>query len=217
MPGDMSIALSLAESICWDEGYGYRIGGHASSYADGVDCGGLVFHCLNAAGYNVADTSPGVRNMPSILSGIGFVGFQYTGNLSDLKDGDIITMVHYDSGGSVTAGHTCFIGENRTGYTDPNANSTTTGVLTLMKIEASSSRGHTAQGDSQKNGTGAYWEVWCHAFNNVYDSSTYDPGDVYVWRDPNYTPGPTPGTDDIAALLVAILRHHKPRWKRFCY
>lgn len=211
MPGDMSIALGLAESICWDEGYGYRLGGHASSYADGVDCGGLVFHCMNAAGYPVSDTSPGVSNMPSILTNIGFVGTQYSGNLSDLKDGDIITMVHRDSGGTVVAGHTCFIGENRTAYTDPNANSTNTGVVPLMKIEASSSRGHTAQGDSQKNGTGAYWEVWCHAFNNVYDTGTYDPGDVYVWRDPNYTPSGI--TDPMAALLVAILRkRRKRRW-----
>ena len=200
MPGDMSIALSLAESICWDEGYGYRLGGHASSYADGCDCGGLVFHCLNAAGYNVADTSPGTHNMPSILSGIGFVGFQYTGNLSDLKDGDIITM------NTTGHGHTCFIGENRTGYTDPNANSTATGVLPLMKIEASSSRGHTAQGDSQKNGTGAYWEVWCHAFNNVYDPDTYSPSEVWVWRDPNYTPGPTPGGSSRRRWIAMTLK-----------
>lgn len=199
----MDDALALAQSICWDEGYGYRIGGHAASYSDGVDCGGLVFHCLHNAGYNVSDASPGVRNMPSILTNIGFVGTQYSGNLSDLKHGDIITMVHYDSGGSVTAGHTCFIAENITAYTDPNANSDATGIVPLCKVEASSSRGHTAQGDSRKNGTGAYWEVWCHAFNNVYDSSTYDPSDVYVWRDPTYAPG---GDDEnmFASIIAAI-------------
>lgn len=199
----MDDALALAQSICWDEGYGYRIGGHAASYSDGVDCGGLVFHCLNAAGYSVSDASPGVRNMPSILTNIGFVGTQYSGNLSDLKNGDIITMVHYESG-SVTAGHTCFIAENITAYTDPSANSDATGIVPLCKVEASSSRGHTAQGDSQKNGTGAYWEVWCHAFNNVYDSSTYDPGDVYVWRDPTYSPGGD-GQNYFAALAAGLL------------
>lgn len=208
----MDDALSLAQSICWDEGYGYRLGGHAASHSDGVDCGGLVFHCLNAAGYGVSDTSPGVSNMPSILTNIGFVGTQYSGNVSDLEHGDIITMVHR-SGGSVVAGHTCFIAKDIQAYTDSSANSDATGVISLAKVEASSSRGHTANGDSRKNGTGAYWEVWCHAFNNVYDTSTYDPSDVYVWRDPGYTPsGPT---DDIAALLCVLLRHHKPRWKRF--
>lgn len=208
----MDDALSLAQSICWDEGYGYRLGGHAASHSDGVDCGGLVFHCLHAAGYNVSDTSPGVSNMPSILTNIGFVGTQYSGNVSDLEHGDIITMVHW-SGSQVVAGHTCFIAKNITAYADYTANSDYTDVEAIAKVEASSSRGHTADGDSRKNGTGAYWEVWCHAFNNVYDTGTYDPSDVYVWRDPGYTP--PSGTDDIAALLCAILRHHKPRWKRF--
>lgn len=208
----MDDALSLAQSICWDEGYGYRLGGHAASHSDGVDCGGLVFHCLHNAGYNVADTSPGVSNMPSILTNIGFVGTQYSGNVSDLEHGDIITMVHW-SGSQVVAGHTCFIAKSILAYTDYTANSDATGIVPICKVEASSSRGHTADGDSRKNGTGAYWEVWCHEFYNVYDTGTYDPSDVYVWRDPNYTPsGPT---DDIAALLCAILRHHKPRWKRF--
>lgn len=198
----MDDALSLAQAICWDEGYGYRLGGHAASYSDGVDCGGLVFHCLHAAGYNVSDTSPGVSNMPSILSGIGFVGTQYSGNVSDLEHGDIITMVHYNSGGQVVAGHTCFIAKDFLAYTDSSANSDATGIISIGKVEASSSRGHTADGDSRKNGTGAYWEVWCHAFANVYDTGTYDPGDVYVWRDPSYTPG---GGNAIAALIMALV------------
>ena len=198
----MDDALALAQSICWDEGYGYQLGGHAQSHAAGVDCGGLVFHCLHAAGYNVADTSPGVSNMPSILSGIGFVGTQYSGNVSDLQHGDIITMVHWE-GSSVTAGHTCFIAKDITAYTDSSANSDATGQVSVCKVEASSTRGHTAQGDSRKNGTGAYWEVWCHAFARVYDPDTYDPSDVYVWRDPNYTPGG--GGNAIAALIMALV------------
>ena len=185
----MDNALALAQSICWDEGYGYREGGHCASYADGTDCGGLVFHCLNAAGYNVSDTSPGVRYMNGILSGIGFNVFQYTGNLSDLKHGDIITMVHYE-GGVVVAGHTTFICQNILAYSDPSANSAATAVIPLAKVEGSSTRGHTTQGDHQKNGTGAYWEVWCHAFNELYDQGTYLPTEVYVCRDPNYTPVP---------------------------
>ena len=200
MPADMNIALSLAQSICWDAGYGYRIGGHAASYADGVDCGGLVFHCMNAAGYSVSDASPGVHNMPSILSGIGFNGAVYNGDPTSLQHGDIITMIHY-SGGQLTNGHTCFICRNILAYTDPSADSAATGVVNLAKVEASSTRGHTAQGDHQKNGTGAYWEVWCHVPSAIYDSGTYDPTDIMVWRDPNYNPTPLPGRSALFAIL----------------
>lgn len=207
----MDDALSLAQSICWDEGYGYRLGGHAASHSDGVDCGGLVFHCLHSAGYNVADTSPGVSNMPSILTNIGFVGTQYSGNVSDLEHGDIITMVHW-SGSQVVAGHTCFIAKNILAYTDYTANSDHTDTVPLCKVEASSPRGHTGEGDSRKNGTGAYWEVWCHEFYNVYDSGTYDPGDVYVWRDPNYSPTPSQG--GFGDLLFLLLGRSRPRWRR---
>ena len=197
----MDDALALAQSICWDEGYGYRIGGHAASYADGVDCGGLVFHCMHNAGYAVADTSPGVHDMPALLTAIGFVGAQYSGNLNDLHHGDIITMIHYESG-ILTDGHTTFICRNILAYTDPTADSAATGIIPIAKVEGSSSRGHTTQGDHQKNGTGAYWEVWCHAFSNLYDSSTYDPSDVYVWRDPNYNPSAPIGDDLILWLKI---------------
>lgn len=185
----MDNALALAQSICWDEGYGYRVGGHCASYSDGTDCGGLIFHCLNAAGYSVSDTSPGVRYMNGILSGIGFNVFQYDGNLSSLQHGDIITMVHWE-GGVVIAGHTTFICQNISAYTDPSADTDTVGTVSLAKVEGSSTRGHTADGDHRKNGTGAYWEVWCHAFNELYDQGTYLPTEVFVCRDPNYTPTP---------------------------
>ena len=203
----MDTALALAQSICWDEGYGYRKGGHAASYSDGVDCGGLVFHCLNAAGYNVSDTSPGVRYMNGILSGIGFNVTQYSGNVSDLRHGDIITMVHYE-GGVVIAGHTTFICENILAYTDSSADSDATAVIPMAKVEASSTRGHTTQGDHRKNGTGAYWEVWCHNFVNVYDSGTYLPTEVYVCRDPNYTPTPP---DQKLYFTLKILDNQKKR------
>ena len=203
----MDDALSLAQSICWDEGYGYRLGGHAASHSDGVDCGGLVFHCLHNAGYNVADTSPGVSNMPSILTNIGFVGTQYSGNVSDLEHGDIITMVHW-SGSQVVAGHTCFIAKGINAYTDYSADTDTTGIIPICKVEASSSRGHTADGDSRKNGTGAYWEVWCHAFYRIYDPDTYDASDVYVWRDPSYTPGGD-GKIHKKGWLMLMARSHR--------
>ena len=206
----MDDALTLAQNICWDEGYGYREGGHCASYADGVDCGGLVFHCLNAAGYAVSDTSPGVRYMNGILSGIGFQVFQYSGNVSDLRHGDIITMVHYE-GGVVIAGHTTFIAENIAAYSDPSADSDNVGTIPMSKVEASSTRGHTTQGDHRKNGTGAYWEVWCHAFVNVYDAGTYLPTEVFVCRDPNYNP-PTPDQRlfvELKILDVQQKRHYE--------
>ncbi len=206
----MDDALTLAQNICWDEGYGYREGGHAASYADGVDCGGLVFHCLNAAGYAVSDTSPGVRYMNGILSGIGFQVFQYSGNVSDLRHGDIITMVHYE-GGVVIAGHTTFIAENIPAYTDPSADSDNVGTIPMAKVEGSSTRGHTTQGDHRKNGTGAYWEVWCHAFVNLYDAGTYLPTEVFVCRDPNYNP-PTPDQRlfvELKILDVQQKRHYE--------
>ena len=206
----MDVALALAQSICWDEGYGYREGGHAASYADGVDCGGLVFHCLNAAGYNVADTSPGVRYMNGILSGIGFNVFPYDGNLDSLRHGDIVTMVHYN-GGLVTAGHTTFICRNILAYTDYQANSDTTAVLPIAKVEGSASRGHTTQGDHRKNGTGAYWEVWCHAFNNVYDPDDYVLSDVYICRDPNYNP-PAPIGNDLFLWLKILDTQRKRKF-----
>ena len=206
----MDDALTLAQNICWDEGYGYREGGHCASYADGVDCGGLVFHCLNAAGYAVSDTSPGVRYMKGILSVIGFQVFQYSGNVSDLRHGDIITMVHYE-GGVVIAGHTTFIAENIAAYSDPSADSDNVGTIPMAKVEASSTRGHTTQGDHRKNGTGAYWEVWCHAFVNVYDAGTYLPTEVFVCRDPNYNP-PTPDQRlfvELKILDVQQKRHYE--------
>ena len=203
----MDTALALAQSICWDEGYGYREGGHCASYADGTDCGGLVFHCLNYAGYNVADTSPGVRYMNGILSGIGFNVFQYNGDLNSLQHGDIITMVHWE-GGVVIAGHTTFICKNIPAYTDPSADSDAVGTVALAKVEGSSTRGHTTQGDHQKNGTGAYWEVWCHAFVNLYDSGTYLPTEVYVCRDPNYIPVPP---DQQLYITLKILDTQKKR------
>lgn len=211
MPGDMNVALSLAQQICWDEGYGYRLGGHAASYADGADCGGLVFHCLHHAGYNVADTSPGTINMGSILRGIGFTEIPYSSSYVP-KHGDIVVM------NTTGHGHTTFICENILAYTDPGADSANTAVIPLAKVEASWHRGHTAQGDSKKNGTGAYWEVWCHKYNNLYDPDTYSPSEVFIYRDPNFTPSDEEGGifgaivgGIIASLGLVIYRRRKRR------
>ena len=90
----------------------------------------------------------------------------------------------------------------------PSADSDAVATIALAKVEGSSTRGHTTQGDHQKNGTGAYWEVWCHAFVNLYDSGTYLPTEVYVCRDPNYTPTPP---DQQLYVTLKILDNQKKR------
>jgi len=47
MAGDLTSAIDQAMAICWNEGYGYRLGGMALSYADGVDCSGLTKYCFS--------------------------------------------------------------------------------------------------------------------------------------------------------------------------
>lgn len=171
-------AINLAMSICWDERYGYRIGGHCASFNDGVDCGGLVFHCLHAAGFpGIPDTSPGVHNMSPYLIAAGFTELPYDRNTFVPQDGDIITM--YNPNVSPHIGHTFFYAENIRAYTDAGADSDHIGNVAHAKVEASQDRGHTAPGDSRKNGTGAYWEVWCHAYYNLVDHSRY-PNDSMI-------------------------------------
>lgn len=165
-------AIDYAMQICWNENYGYRIGGHAASYNDGVDCGGLVFHCLHRAGFSgIPDTSPGVHNMGPYLVNAGFTELAYDSSTFIPQDGDIFTM--YNPNVTPHEGHTFFYCENIRAYTDPNANSDHIGNVQHAKVEASSSHGHTAPGDHRKNGTGAYYEVWCHAYNNLIDRTTY--------------------------------------------
>ena len=212
MPGDMNVALALAQQICWDEGYGYNYGGHAASYADGADCGGLVFHCLHQAGYNVADTSPGTSYMPAILRGIGFTEIPYSIAYIP-KHGDIVVMNHYETGHN--HGHTCFIAENINAYTHGYLGwrycNGTVDICPLAKIEASSTRGHTSQGDHD-NGLGAYTEVWCHTFSNLF--TPYDPLDpdtgyyaneVSIFRDPNFTPDDGGGVAGAVMLLFKMV------------
>lgn len=179
-------AINYAMQICWDEGYGYRYDGHAASYADGVDCGGLVFHCLHRAGFpGIPDTSPGVRNMANYLINAGFTQLPYDRNTFVPQDGDIFCCFHPnnpDDPADNAHGHTFFYCEHIRAYTDANANSDHIGNVAHAKVEASNTRGHAGQGDSRKNGTGAYWEVWCHAYNSLVDHSTYNDSDVKVYR-----------------------------------
>lgn len=174
-------------SICWNEGYGYNLGGMAQSYSAGVDCSGLVGRVLHDNGFNYPSYHVGTINMGPYLIAAGFTEYNYNSNFA-MQSGDIVVMNHLD----MTGGHTFFYVEDISAYTDPSADSANIGMVHRAKVEASSTRGHTAQGDHRKNGNGAYWEVWCHAYSvliNGYDWT--DPGDtVRVYRYPGgYTGG----------------------------
>lgn len=181
MAGDLTSAIDQAMAICWNEGYGYRLGGMALSYADGVDCSGLIGKVLHDNGFNYPSYHVGTINMGPALIQAGFTEHQYTSNFQ-MVSGDIVVMNHLDMSG----GHTFFYVEDIQAYTDYSADSANIGLVHKAKVEASSTRGHTAQGDHRKNGNGAYWEVWCHAYSvliNGYDWT--DPGDtVRVYRYP---------------------------------
>lgn len=187
MPGDLNAAIDQAMAICWDEGYGYNLGGMAQSHAAGVDCSGLIGRVLHDNGFNYPSYHVGTINMGPALIAAGFTEYNYNSSFQ-MQSGDIVVMNHLDMSG----GHTFFYVEDIRAYTDPSADSANIGIVHRAKVEASSTRGHTAQGDHRKNGNGAYWEVWCHAYSvliNGYDWT--DPGDtVRVYRYPGgYTGG----------------------------
>lgn len=180
---NLRAAINQAMSICWDETIGYRLGGMAADSVDGVDCSGLIGRCLSdAGGFNYPTYHVGTINMRQPLIDAGFTIIPVTTVLQTPQNGDIVVMNHLD----LTGGHTFFYVENIQAYTDPSADSDATGTVQYAKVEASSDRGHSAPGDSRKNGTGAYWEVWCHAFSSLYGG--YDPTDpndeIYIARYP---------------------------------
>ena len=187
MAGDLNAAIDQAMAICWDEGFGYNLGGMAQSHAAGVDCSGLIGRVLHDNGFNYPSYHVGTINMGSYLIAAGFTEYNYNSSFQ-MESGDIVVMNHLD----MTGGHTFFYVEDIRAYTDPSADSANIGTVHRAKVEASSTRGHTAAGDHRKNGNGAYWEVWCHAYSvliNGYDWT--DPGDtVRVYRYPGgYTGG----------------------------
>ncbi len=187
MAGDFNAAIDQAMAICWDESIGYNLGGMAQSSAAGVDCSGLIGRVLHDNGFNYPSYHVGTINMGPALIAAGFTEYNYSSGFQ-MQSGDIVVMNHLDMSG----GHTFFYVEDIRAYTDPSADSANIGIVHHAKVEASSTRGHTTAGDHRKNGNGAYWEVWCHAYSvliNGYDWT--DPGDtVRVYRYPGgYTGG----------------------------
>ena len=182
--GNLQGAINDAMAFCWDEGYGYRQPGMGHGYADGFDCSGLIGRVLSDNGFNYPSTHVGTKNMDdnpmSTQNTLGNAGFQLIhvtdlNNIPPLQSGDIVVMNKYDwNDWHGTGGHTFFYVENIQAYTDPNAVSANIGLCSKAKVEASSDRGHSAPGDSRKNGNGAYWEVWCHAYSTLIPSS-YNP------------------------------------------
>lgn len=179
--GNLAAAVQQAINICWNESIGYNMGGMAHSSAEGVDCSGLVGRVLSDNGFNYPSYHVGTINMGAALRTAGFIELQYTGSSFHPEPGDIFVMNHLDMSG----GHTFIYMENIKAYTDYNADSPNTGIVSKVKVEASSTRGHTAAGDHRKNGTGAYWEVWVHAYWQLVTGYDWtDPGDsvkVYRW------------------------------------
>lgn len=181
---DLNAAINQAISICWDETIGYRLGGMAQSSADGVDCSGLIGRCLSdAGGFNYPSYHVGTINMKQPLIDAGFTIIPVTTLTQYPEDGDIVVLNHLD----LTGGHTFFYVENIQAYTDSSADTDTVGLVQYAKVEASSDRGDPADGDHRKNGIGAYWEVWAHAFSSLYGG--YDPTDpndeIYFARYPH--------------------------------
>ena len=165
-------AVELAQAYTWDQSHGYEFSGMGNP---DFDCSGFVGRCLHEAGFNFPSTHVGTWDMTSLgdnrLQIAGFIEYRYTTTTPiPLSSGDIVVLNHPLGNG----GHMFFYMENIRAYTDPNAFSDNIGVVSKAKIEASGSRGNTNPGDSRRNGTGAYWEVWTHAYNDPFYSG-YDP------------------------------------------
>lgn len=190
MSNNLNAAIAQAMSICWDESIGYRLGGMAIDSSDGVDCSGLIGRCLSdAGGFNYPSYHVGTINMKVALFAAGFTIIDIdslTWLDQNIQSGDIVVMNHLD----MTGGHTFFYVENIQAYTDYTAYSDNVGLVQRAKVEASSTRGHTADGDHRRDRTGAYWEVWCHAFYELV--SGYDPTDpndeIFIARWGSYIP-----------------------------
>ena len=184
MAGNLRTFVTKAMDYCFDESHGYSQVNDGMGHPD-FDCSGLIGRCLYEAGFNYPSYHIGTMYMKSPLQTAGF-NIIYPSSLTELeniiKPGDIVVLNHLDW----TGGHAFIYMEDVFAYTDYNADYPTTGLVHKVKIEASSSRGNTNPGDSRKNGTGAYWEVWCHAYYSlVIGYSPSDPNDeVYIARWP---------------------------------
>lgn len=217
--GSMRDAITRAVNYCFDESHGY------SSLTDGTahigypdfDCGGLVGRCLNEAGFTYPCASVGTRYMRGFLTAAGFFLVNVTDRNMMPQNGDIVVYNGIDHNGN-RVGHTYFYAEDVLHYTDPDANSTNTSSSGPCRIEAQSKRDRPESefGDTQKNGTGAYWQCWSHSYHSLYPSpidwTIGDPDwDVYIAHCPWSDMG---GLDVGALLLLFMSGGHSSRHKR---
>lgn len=194
---NLSGALTLGQSICWDETHGYVMG--ADMNPD-TDCSGFIGYCLSQNGFNVPRRWDTTTMIPTLQSYPGFTEIIWNPS-TPLIHGDILV---YDEGGGAN-GHTFFYAENVIGYTsnDPDLGDGTTGLLTRARIEASSNRGRPQTGD-QDNGYGMHPEVWVHPYSA--------PSTSHVWHLFRWNQSPIPG--DIPAWLYSKF-NKKRRYKDY--
>ena len=211
--GNLQAAIDEAQRMTWDQSIGYTFGGDGNPDSNGYDCSAFVIRSLYRAGYNVPAHRVGTAYMKPVLQGAGFTIIPCTTTQNPpVESGDILVYTHYTDLAHTNpdAGHTYFYVENIQAYTDPGADSDNVGLVARAKVEASSSRNHTGNGDSRKNGTGAYWEVWSHAFSGPIIPTSYDVTspyvDAYIARDPNGLNG-----DDILLLGAGLLLFKRKR------
>lgn len=215
--GNLQAAIDEAQRMTWDQSIGYTFGGDGNPDSNGYDCSAFVIRSLYRAGYNVPAHRVGTAYMKPVLQSAGFTIIPCTTTQNPpVESGDILVYTHYTDLAHTDpdAGHTYFYVENIQAYTDANADSDNVGLVARAKVEAASSRGHTAQGDSRKNGTGAYWEVWSHAFNGPIIPTSYDVTspyvDAYIARDPNGLNG----AKVAAFIAMRSMPHYKMRGRR---
>lgn len=189
MSNDINEAVNFAMQKCWDESVGYS---QTTRYLNpNVDCSALIYYALQAGDFDVPSSPWYTGNMMSYLRSMGFTEYIYDSSFT-LQHGDI--CVHREGSQETGRGHACMIAENVTAYTANCRNypySTmegypdTTGIVSLAKVEAISTRGHPENGD-QANNIGAHTEVYVHLFEGLSSSYTWH---IFRWGG---SPGPTP-------------------------
>lgn len=184
-------ALALGYSLCWDESIGYLWGSDYPNTAD-IDCSNFIGYCLAQNGFNVNPRWTTGSMITTLLNYTGFSHFIFDGDVTTLRHGDILV---YDEP-STNEGHTFFYVENFYGYTGTDWHTATNSkaVLPRGRMEASGVHNHPETGD-QDNGYGAHTEVWVHPWGFSSDGHTWH---VFRWHD-----SPTPPTTDDDFIILS--------------
>lgn len=221
--GNENLLGALIQGLlyCWNESIGYSQ--TTRELNPNVDCSSFVWYCLHNNGFDVGPSPFDTTSEYGWLVHAGFTPYVWGVDINTPQHGDIFM---YDEGGG-DFGHTFFYAENVYCYTDPTGRTATKGVVQHAKIEASSSRKRGYQypndpdtqpgdvnnpdqdGDYPRNGVGAYWEVWAHAYAG--NDPTTGSHTWYVFRWGGTPPGPIPPTPTSWNWLLKKIRdrnHH---------